>query len=692
LISTVKFLAGVCTVSLACGATTGWAQDSAPAQFDWLESHRSYERNSYALEIPLTDDNFSQLQSHLRQYQFLLLYFPQESPDAATANIRIGFFASEKQAQDFQRATAFLIQQQKVVKVSALEHNQVITELSRDLASPAGDDALVVIPIDGKPDNKISNSQEALLERAKNFYIAKQYSQAAQLYQVLAAFADAKTAAWAKELTALCYEKMGEREKAIAQYRAILAEQPDDSGNTRVAQRLRGLETATMDDPSALKAAGKEKDRDWYTRGIFGQYYRTVDRSVNGGDKDEVLGLLSTDLDVRSSLRVGDHTLNARINGYRLDDQLDSTESETVIKRLMVDYKHAATGFGAVLGRQKDSDSGVYTSFDGLTLRWDKDDWGVAVSAGEPVFTSDFYDPLDYSFYSVNSYWNLSEAYSVGAYWVNQKVNGVTDREAIGAHGRYFSEKFTAWFNIDYDTAFAELNNLLLNFTYRFTENAYVSGVYGSQRSPFLTATNIFIGQADLDLETYLQVKENKDNLLDDAFARTSMNDYYTLTFVTQAAEKVRWQIDFYDSVLSDVPSAEFLLGLPETGQSADTFSYQSIGSQLIFDNFFFSNDSATLGVRHANGDTSDSTQLFIYERMRLGRKLTVMPKLSYAEIGFLNNDDTQKQIRYSISLTYRPWRNAEFNLEAGNESITTTQSNLEFDSQYLFIGYRVFL
>lgn len=670
-----------------------YAQSTA-AGFDWVGNYSDYEQNRFALEMPMTDDNLDTLKKHLRRYRYLLLYLPaNEMGDVANPNMRIGLFARYTEAMDFLRASQYLFRQQHIVRVSVDEHRQIIHELKP--ADPAAanvnnDQRLLVFAIDPENNQQLQHLQQTVLDRAKALYLSGDYQTAAYYYRLLASFGADDFAAWAGELAGLCYEKMRRRELAMTQYREVLQRFPDSSGVARVTQRLRGLETASDDDPAARKAASSRDGLDFFTRGVFGQYYRSVNRQVGDADSEEVLRLLSTDWDVRSSLRWQAHDLNLRFSGYWLQDELDN-DDELAVKRLLLDYRHQTSGIGAVLGRQRDSDTGVFTSFDGVTASYAvADNLRVAASAGEPIYHSDAYDGLDYFFYSVHSLWDIDERWQLGGYVVTQEVNDVTDREAVGLRGRFSGDKLIVSLNLDYDTAFSELNNLLFNAHYRFNGRMDITLLYGSQRSPFLSATNILIGQADLDLNAYLKIKENRDTLLDDAFARTALNDYYNISFSTLMSDDVRWVIDYYDSTLSDVPSSEFLLGLTPTGADAESFHYQSVGSQLIFQNAFVTNDSASLGVRLASGDTSDSNQIYFYERLRLGTSWTVMPKLMYSEIEFNTSNEVQQQLRYSLSVSYRPWRNIEFNLEAGNESISSEQADIDFDSNYIFAGYRI--
>lgn len=679
----------LCTLGgLLLSTPSAWAQNQTLDVKDWQQWYADFERNQYVVEFPLTPENADKLKEHLSRYRFQIIYIPAQSLNAAnTAQLRVGFFASYSQAREFISATNYLYSNQHIVHIERQEHQAVGQQLGEN---PSTATDYYVFAVGRNETKTMAGTSQQILERAKQLYIEKSYSQAIAHYAVLATLADSATAAWARELIGLCYEKLGRRSDAMASYRQLLKEFPQANGRSRIEQRLRGLETAALDERSLRQTAATNPSRRNYTRGVIGQYYRTVSRSVNGGDSEKVLSLLSTDWDIRSSMQWNGHDLRARINGFWLKDELDTDQSEVEFKRVFVDYHHQGSGFEAALGRQKNIDSGVYTSFDGLTVSYPlTPDLRVSASVGQPVYFSDIYDELDYFFYSAHLDWEINSHWQLKSYYIEQTVNDVTDREAVGARAVYIGKKITSFLTVDYDTAFSEINNILLNSNYAATENTNVNFTYGSQRSPFLTATNILIGQADLDLDLYLQSKENKDNLLDDALSRTALNEYFTVSVNTRLTDRLRLIADYYDSALSDIPSTELLQGLPITTDSSGEFHSQSLGLQLVFQDFFLQNDSMSVGLRRNDGDSSTTNQIYINERLRLGRRLTINPRFSYADVQFASNADSQQQFRYSIALTYRPWRNVEFNLEAGNESITTQLSDTRYESDYIFAGYR---
>ena len=402
------------------------------------------------------------------------------------------------------------------------------------------------------------------------------------------------------------------------------------------------------------------------------------------------MSLLSTDFDFRANADLGKQEINFRTDGYWLKDQIEPDNNEFRLKRAYVEYLHRGSGIDVLLGRQKQFDSGMYTSFDGATIKYPlRKNLTLASSFGKPQYFADIYDKLNYQFYSANADWEINGSNRLNLYFNTQTLDGVTDREALGFQSQFISEKFYSSINVDYDLAFSELNNFLFSGNYNFNKSNSLSLTLGYQRSPFLSATNILIGQVDLDLELYLKSKENRDSLIEDALARTSLSQYYSLSYSTELDEHANLILDYYHSALTQIPSPDFLAGLDPDNTTMD-FQQNSVGARVVFQKAFYGDDIATLGVRQTSGDTSSSSQIYFSEKLRFGNTLYINPKATYAKLQFDNGNSDQQQIRYALLLTYKPQRRLELSLEAGNENISIQQSRNSFDSKYLFIGARI--
>lgn len=660
----------------------------------WRQLYSDFELNQYVIEIPLDRNISQQIKDRIRSYEYRLAYVPMDSlADGNTAVLRFGFFRSSNEAIQLLESSGFAPNSQSAQIISNVEYEAVLDEISADLntASVSTGDYYVFAIEPGGID-PFEEASTRILDQAKILYSQQQFALAAKYYSLLSLIGEEKVASWALELLGLCYERMGDLDSAILAYNSVLEDYPDNAGYSRVQQRLRGLVTAASEVQESLrKSSYTASNNEFSTRGVFGQYYRTLSRSVNDGPDEEVLSTLSTDFDLRFSMQKSGHDLTGRINGYSIKDNLDSEDSKLRLKRVLIEYLHQGSGLSMEVGRQRDFDSGVFSSFDGATIGYPlSQNLNISISAGEPVYTSDIYDDIEHSFYSANLEWELSERWQMTSYFIAQTLNDVTDRQAVGLRAQYSSNRFTSSVAADYDTAFTEINNLIWNANFRPNEAINISANFGYQRSPFLTATNILIGQAELDLEGYLQSQDNRDTLLEDALARTSLSQYYSLSINSNLSESLKFLADVYVSDLTEIPSSDFLLGAATSTSDVSAFSQITYGAQLIKDALFYPTESTALGIRRSEGDTSSSTQIFVRERLRFGSKFSVSPKISYSSTQFTNSEDTRTQIRYSLELIYRPFQKAELSLEAGNESMQTDLTDNKFGSTYMFAGYRI--
>lgn len=510
------------------------------------------------------------------------------------------------------------------------------------------------------------------------------------MYALLSIFSDDATAAWALELAGLCLEKQRRFPEAIDRYQELLNRYPKNSGSARVEQRMRALESAAENDKSPLRVgATRGASKRFFVRGVLGQFYRTLSRKQEGGESEEVMSALSSDFDLRAALRTGDHSLNFRTTAWHIENRLDEEDSEFRLKRAAVQYTNERYNVAFHLGRQKKFNTGVYTAFDGVGAEYNfSEAVSVGYSTGKPNYFNDTYDSFDYRFNSLYGNWEISDKWQVNSFYIRQVVNGVTDREALGVRGQYNEKHLSSSLHIDYDTAFSELNSVLFNAQYVLSQKSRIGINYGHQRSPFLSATNIMVGKPNFDLELYLQTKENKDALLDDALALTAINDYFALNYSSEVGENKELIIDYYNSVLSDVP---VLSGVP--GASPDTYadySQQSLGARLVVQKLFTETDIANLGLRHNLSEGSKSTQLHLSERLRLLKNsLIIDPRIIYTKTQYDTDRGDQDLIRYSLLLAYRPFRNLEFNVDVGNEKLSTDQPLFNNQSDYVYAGFR---
>lgn len=672
---------------------TSWAfaaDENPPAAQEknaLMAHYRDHANAGFAVQWPVSPGGVNAVRSRLPRYSYLAFYTSSQGlRNTPLPLVQMGFFRTRSEAEKFVEDNAGAFNGLRVVSVSAAEHKQLFAPASRDQAQywlqPAAMDNLA--------------GAQAVLAEAKNLYMNGQYQQALNYYSVLSLASDRDIAVWAQELTGLTYERLGHRELALQSYNDLLSNHPEGSWVARVNQRRRALETAADDGKDALRKSQYNQQRDkYYWRGLLGQNYSYMERGGKYIEDEDVLSALYTNYDLTAGYRLPEHEFEVRINGYDVADMVDTVDNDkTVLKQLRLDYTHTDTGLNLVGGRQKDFDSGMYYYFDGLSVKYPLTQrWRVGANAGVPVRFSDFYDYMDREFFSLQTSFDWDEHWSVAGYVTQQTVYGETDRAAFGGRAQYVADKFATFLNVDYDYEFEELNLIRWQGTYKFDSRNQLALQYSKQRSPLLSASNVLLGQPYLNLEQYLQSQFNRDYLLFYALERTSVYESGSLSYQLQMDENLQLMADIYHSLSTDLP----IFGTEDGGLTSDVLStdaeyrYTSVGLQAVINEFISAKDAATLGLRVADTTLSSSTMVHVSERIRLfGNKLSITPRLHMRYTEEKVDERAQTNLRGSLALNYRPWRNTELRLEVGNEAVRDLDLKNNIDFSYLYAGYQV--
>ena len=90
---------------------------------------------------------------------------------------------------------------------------------------------------------------------------------------------------------------------------------------------------------------------------------------------------------------------------------------------------------------------------------------------------------------------NIYKNTDLTLYTIYQTNKGLIDREAVGSEVRYFTQKYSFYNVLDYDTKYNSLNLFMLNGWWNFDENTTLNFSTDYGNAPFLTTTNAIIGQ-----------------------------------------------------------------------------------------------------------------------------------------------------------------------------------------------------
>jgi hypothetical protein len=540
-----------------------------------------------------------------------------------------------------------------------------------------------------------SERLDSLMQEAREKMTEKDYAGAIRLYTKVLQSPDNKYSQDALEFLGLARERKGQLAHAKMVYRDYLERYPEGDGTERVKQRLAAVVTARKQPRDKLRTtqtkARSEQKSAWDLFGGISQYYRR-DENTRGLDDAEITTVsqssVNSNMDVTGRRRSSDYDLRARFTGGYLHDFLDNgVNSDTTVSSMYFDAQDIQRHLSMRIGRQSRSTGGVLGRFDGLLLGFPLGNkFSVSAVGGFPVVSStDSFDDTSRYFYGLTlEAERFARGWDANAFIIEQQVDGLTDRRAIGGELRYFDPTRSFFSLVDYDIYFNELNIWQLLGNWTLPDKTTVNLVTDYRKSPILTTKNALMGQTVTSIDD-LQDSFSSSEIIELARDRTATSKLVTLGVSRQMNEKLQFSGDITALNLSDTGQSGGIAATAGTGTDY-IYNLQLIGSNLINQG-----DITVFGLRYADGSDRDIYSLNFNTRYPVTRDLRVNPRfrMDYRK----NQDDNTDQMIYrpSLRLDYRVKRRLRLEAEIGGEySDREIVNGSEKNSSYFVnIGYR---
>ena len=236
-------------------------------------------------------------------------------------------------------------------------------------------------------------------------------------------------------------------------------------------------------------------------------------------------------------------------------------------------------GYLVRAGRQPGNAGGVLGRFDGLWLGYSvAPRWRVNVVGGTPV---EFNSPYRRNFYGLNvDLIPQINKWGGNFYYVNQSIDGVTDRRAVGTELRYFDERRNGFSMIDYDLSFKRINIAMLQANWQSDSRTNWFALLDHRRSPPFSVTNGLMGQSLFSVKAFLETS-SLQTLREQSLALTSSSNLAMIGFTHPYSE--RWQLgaDVRVSNISGTGAVGEMPASPGTGNIM-VYSGQAIGNTLL--------------------------------------------------------------------------------------------------------------
>ena len=398
---------------------------------------------------------------------------------------------------------------------------------------------------------------------------------------------------------------------------------------------------------------------------------------------------MSSDLDIDARSRNDDYDIRMLFIGGYDADFLDDGDSDSRVSRLYLDFLDRSINASGRIGRQSRSTGGVLGRFDGANVSYQLSS-SIKVDGvfGFPVNSSTSTSiETDRRFYGLSlDLGTFADHWDFNTFIINQEINGITDRQAIGGEVRYFQPERSFFSLVDYDIFYSVLNTFLFVGNWTFPTKTTFNISLDYRKSPVLTTSNALISQIGVNSVADLLNTFSEDEVHNLAEDRTATTKSITLGVSHPIHHKFQLSGDVTVSKLIGTPASGGVEATPGTGNEY-FLSSQIIGSSLLKEG-----DIAILGVRYSDTDSSKTTALNLNTRYPINRDWRINPRLRFDYRTNKDSRGTQSTIRPSFRMDYRWKRRVRFEFEAGGEwSNENLSDQTDKTSAYFFnSGYRI--
>jgi len=596
--------------------------------------------------------------------------------------LRIGFFKSKKEANSIARKFKKKYPKLWVDKLNKHDRKTLRTWLAVNKISQPK--ATTVKQIDDKlVSTKIESKAKKLMARANEAMKNSKYRLAAGLYTRVIALKKSSQHQQAMEFLGLAREKNGQLIHARAEYRLYLKKYPNGEDSLRVRQRLLSLKTLLLKPRKRLKK-NRTKISNWQFFGSLLQFYRQdVFRSNQSKTSNETL---STNVNVLLRKRTESLNIKSQFNANHLKYINNPIRSgKESINILFFDIADLSNKKSIRLGRQSQSKGGVLGKMDGVLLGYRLNPtWKLNVVAGYPVQTSISnlaqknrpFIGISADISTIAKYWDFN------IYTINQKVDSLVDRNAIGGEIRYRKDQQSHFALIDYDTYFSDLNTFFYVGNWRLDNDVAVIFTFNRRNSPILTTTNSIQGQTTSSIEGLL-ITYTESQLKQFAQDRTAKYTSAAVSTTIPLSGKWSFSTDATVSNLSSTPASAGVTAIDGTGNE---FFYSA---QFIGYNVFNADETMSYQLRYDDTKTFKRTRLTASTRFRLkNKKWRLRPQVTLEERDSNNGGKTNKIIT-GLKLDYKIKRSFKLELDVSYENGKTDfPVSIKENNYYLSAGF----
>jgi hypothetical protein len=594
--------------------------------------------------------------------------------------LRLGFFNSETDAGARLAALANAFPRALIAIATIEEQDAAATERRLLAGGRAGENAVEPVEESAAPRSLpelTPERLEALVAEANDAMLAANYDRGVQIYTRLLEEPGYAGRPEARERLGIARERKGQVAQARHEYDAYLAEFPDGADAQRVRQRLAGLVATAGPAPAPAAAERVERvaaaESPWDYAGGVAQYYRRdVYRPLDELPDETLQSALLSNMNLRVRRHGERFELATRVDAqyrYNLIGEDDPQAAwrdpgdELYLTNAYVNVVDQQRDWSARLGRQSLHESGVLGRFDGARAEYQ---WtprtALNLTLGRPV---------DYPRHAVDTHRqfvgfsadlaHLLKQWDMSFFGILQEVDGLSDRQAVGAEARYRGTQWSVVSSVDYDMSYGVLNSALVYANWRANDRLTLNGRLNFGAFPFLTTHNALIGQTATSIDELLGTYSERQ-IRRIARDRTAQGEDGALGLSWPVFDRYQLNVDLMFSEYDATIASANVMALPPSG--AQTF----VQATLVGSSVLKSGDTAIFSLRHGEQRTA-TTDTFVFDvRLPAAQKLRLNPRIALTARTNVADGSEQWIAAPMLRLAVRWPNHHRFELELGGQ------------------------
>lgn len=578
---------------------------------------------------------------------------------------------------------------------------------ARGTEAPPAPDAqvAVTVPVAEAPAPPTAEELDRLgwlgLERARSAMQAGQFAAAIEFLNQVLTLPPNQHSRAAQAMAGDARVRNGEPAKARIEYALYLQLYPNGPEAIAVREALAGLDKTPVEAPVAAAEARRREVSGatpiplTVTGSLFQSYNRgatkaeTDTRTSAGVTADRASfsavdqSSLVTSIDLTARARSENYDTRIVLRDTDVQNFLDSQRDTNQVTAAYFDIRHLASQWHLRLGRQTASTAGVFGRFDGLQASLQAaPSWRLGAVAGTPVeFTT---------FDSTRRFLGLTaeagpflDRWSGSGYVIEQRIDDLVDRRAVGGDLRYFDATGSLYALVDYDIFYKELDIFLVQGARSFDGGWSITGLYDQRKAPPMLTSNALLGETTTSIDQLLTTL-SREQIHALARARTADSKLAFLGLTRQFNPTWQAGLDLRLTNIGALPPSGTLPATPSTGD------VWSVGLQVTGTNLLGRRDLTVLNLNSIDSPTYVGHSVTLNHLQVLAERWTLEPSIRY----YRQTDTAQVRLRRvspTLRVYYRPRERISLEGELAWEGTLTESATVTDDTtrRYFSLGYR---